>query len=149
MEEAVVEADSSGLKCNREAQLKYLTWRVEKLVSILAFFYCLHIVYFFYRLLRCPPISRRNPEPQKPREFWKKWNLVKGIAALTSEFCPQNFFLLSFLFLLYVAFLSWLPYILCITLFLVNAHIQARQLPTVPFSARNFTDFVIFIFYLF
>ena len=71
---------------------------------------------------------------------------MKGIAALTSEFYPQNFFLLSFLFLLYVASLSRLPYILCITLFLVNAHIQARQLLTVPFGARNFTDFRYFYF---
>ena len=37
MEEEVVEAVSSGLKCNQEAQHRYLTWRVEKLVSILAF----------------------------------------------------------------------------------------------------------------
>ena len=37
MEEAAVEADPSGLKYNREAQHRYLTWRAEKVISILAY----------------------------------------------------------------------------------------------------------------
>ena len=97
-------------------------------------------------LLICPPFNQRNP---KPREFWKNRNLVKGIAALTSEFCPQNFFLLSFWFLLYVASLSRLPYILCITLFLVNADIKHDSSPLSHLVPAISQIFVIFIFYLF
>ena len=37
MEEAAVEADPSGLKYNHEAQHRYLTWRAEKVISILAY----------------------------------------------------------------------------------------------------------------
>ncbi|KAF3453155.1 hypothetical protein FNV43_RR03592 [Rhamnella rubrinervis] len=35
MEEAAEEADPSGLNCNHEAQHRYLTWRTEKMISIL------------------------------------------------------------------------------------------------------------------
>ena len=37
MEEAAVEADPSGLKYNHEAQHRYLTWRAEKVISIIAY----------------------------------------------------------------------------------------------------------------
>ncbi|KAF3453996.1 hypothetical protein FNV43_RR04439 [Rhamnella rubrinervis] len=42
MKEATEEADPSGLNCNREPQHRYLTWRTEKVISILLC-YCLHI----------------------------------------------------------------------------------------------------------
>ena len=144
-----MEAVSSGLKCNQEAQHRYLTWRVEKLVSILAFVIVSISYISFIDFSDAHPSVEETQNPKNPENSGKKWNLVKGIAALTSEFCPQNFFLLSFLFLLYVASLSWLPYILCITLFLVNADIKHDSSPLSHLVPAISQIFVIFIFYLF
>lgn len=46
MEGAVEETDPSGIKCNREAQHRYLTWRAEKVISILV--YALFLSYILF-----------------------------------------------------------------------------------------------------
>lgn len=46
MEEAVEETDPSGIKYNVEAQHRYLTWRAEKVISILVYAFFLSYISF-------------------------------------------------------------------------------------------------------
>ena len=71
MEEAVVEADSSGLKCNREAQLKYLTWRAEKVISILAFVIVSISYISFIDFSDAHPSGEETQNPKTPENSGK------------------------------------------------------------------------------
>ena len=71
MEEAVVEAVSSGLKCNHEAQHRYLTWRVEKVISILAFVIVSISYIFFINFSDAHPSVEETQNPKNPENSGK------------------------------------------------------------------------------
>ena len=71
MEESAVEADPSGLKYNREAQHRYLTWRAEKVISILAFVIVSISYISFINFSDAHPSVEETQNPKNPENSGK------------------------------------------------------------------------------